>query len=69
VRPGRRGTARGVVARRAALVAGAEQVARALVALLDHPDPDVRRRAACLILDLIGAGNRPKRAMPIQCIG
>jgi hypothetical protein len=50
-------------------VAGAEQVARALVALLDHSDPDVRRRAACLILDLIGAGNRPKRAVPIQCTG
>jgi hypothetical protein len=66
VRRGRRGRDDAVLA---VLVGQAEQAARALVALLDHPDPDVRRRAACLILDLIGAGNRPKRAVPIQCSG
>ena len=42
----------------AALVAEAERAARALVALLDHPDPSVQRRAACLILDLLGIGRR-----------
>jgi hypothetical protein len=67
VRPRRRGTAPGDDATRAVLVAGAERAARALVALLDHPDPAVQRRAACLILDLIGAGCRPKRVAPIRC--
>jgi hypothetical protein len=51
----------------AVLVGQAEQAARALVALLDHPDPNVQRRAACLILDLIGVGCRPKLVAPIRC--
>lgn len=66
MRPRRRGTAPGDDATRAVLVAGAERAARALVALLDHPDPAVQRRAACLILDLIGAGCRPQRATPFR---
>lgn len=49
------------------LTGRAEVTARTLVALLDHPDPDVQRRAACLILDLIGAGCRPKLVAPIRC--
>jgi hypothetical protein len=67
VRPRRRGTAPGDDATRAVLVAGAERAAQALVALLDHPDPAVRRRAVCLILDLIGAGCRPYRAGSTSC--
>ena len=49
------------------LAGRAEAAARTLVALLDPPDPDVQRRAACLILDLISAGCRPKRVAPIRC--
>ncbi len=49
------------------LVAGAERAARALGALLDHPDPTVQRRAACLVLDLSGAGSRPQRAGSTSC--
>ncbi|HXF56336.1 MAG TPA: hypothetical protein VNO34_01930 [Actinomycetota bacterium] len=43
-------------------MAAAERAARTLVALLDHPDPSVQRRAACLILDLLGIGPTPTHA-------
>lgn len=45
----------------ARLQAMAPEAARALVALLDHPDPHVQRRAARAILDLLGIRPAPPR--------